>query len=42
MIAVAINTSSNVAGSFYENAFNYQRFQLRELRSIRGGRAIIS
>ena len=41
-IAVAMNTNSAVAGSFYENSFNYQQFHLRELRIIRGGRAIIS
>ena len=41
-IAVAMNTNSAVAGSFYENPFNYQQFHLRELRIIRGGRAIIS
>ena len=37
-----MNTNSAVAGSFYENSFNYQQFHLRELRIIRGGRAIIS
>ena len=41
-IAVAMNTKSPVARSFYENPFNYQQFHLRELRIIRGGRAIIS
>ena len=41
-IAVAMNTNSAVAGSFHENPFNYQQFHLRELRIIRGGRAIIS
>ena len=41
-IAVAMNTNSAVAGSFYENPFNYQQFHMRELRIIRGGRAIIS
>ena len=41
-IAVAMNTKSAVAGSFHENPFNYQQFHLRELRIIRGGRAIIS
>ena len=42
MIAVAMDTNSAVAGSFHENPFNYQQFHLRELRFIRGGRAIIS
>ena len=41
-IAVAMNTNLAVAGSFHENPFNYQQFHLRELRIIRGGRAIIS
>ena len=41
-IAVAMNTNLAVAESFYENPFNYQQFHLRELRIIRGGRAIIS
>ena len=41
-IAVAMNTNSAFAGSFHENFFNYQQFHLRELRVIRGGRAIIS
>ena len=41
-IAVAKNSNSAVAGSFLENPLNYQQFHLRELRSIRGGRAIIS
>ena len=36
-----MNTNSAVAGSFYENPFNYQHFHLRELRIIRGARAII-
>ena len=35
-IAVAMNTNSAVAGSFYDNSFNYQQFHLRELRIIRG------
>ena len=41
-LAVAMNTNSAVAGSFHENLFNYQQFHLRELRIIRGGRAIVS
>ena len=39
-IAVAMNTNSDVAGSFHENPFSYQQFHLRELRIIRGGWAI--
>ena len=41
-VAVAMNTNSAVAGSFYGNLFSYQQFHLRELRVIRGGRAIVS
>ena len=41
-IAVVMNTNLAVAGPFHENLFNYQQFHLRELRIIRGGRAIIS
>ena len=40
--AVAMNTNSAVAGSFHENPFSYQQFYLREVRIIRGGRAIVS
>ena len=38
-IAVVMNTSLAVAGSFHKNPFNYQQFHLRELRIIWGGRA---
>ena len=41
-IAVAKNTKSAVTGSFHENHFNDQQFHLRELKVIRGGRAIVS
>ena len=41
-ITIAMNTKSAVAGSFHKNLFNYQQFHLREIRIIRGGRAIIS
>ena len=41
-VAIPMNTSSAVAGSFLESLFNYRQFHLRELRIIRGGRAIIS
>ena len=37
-----MNENLPVAGSFHENPFNYQQFQLSELRTIRGGRATIS
>ena len=41
-ITVAMNTNLAVAGSFFENLFHYQQLHLKELRIIRGGRAIIS
>ena len=41
-VAVAINAKSAVAGSFHENFFSNQQFHSRELRLIRGGRAILS
>ena len=41
-VAVAVNTNSAVAGCFHENLFSYQQFHIRELRIIRGGRAIVS
>ena len=37
-----MNTNSAVSGSPNKNPFNYQQFQLRELRNIRAGRAIVS
>ena len=37
-----MKTNSSVAGSFHENPLSYQQFSLRELRIIRGGRAIVS
>ena len=42
IIAVATNTNSRVLGIFFLNSFKYQQFQLRELKNLRGGRAIIS
>ena len=41
-IAIAMNTNSAFTGHFQENPFHYQRFGLRELRIVRGGRAIVS
>ena len=40
-IALAMNKNSAVAGPFLESSFSYQQFRLRELRVVRGGRAII-
>ena len=41
-IAIAMNTNSAFTGHFQENPFHYQKFGLRELRVVRGGRAIVS
>ena len=41
-ISVAMITNSGAAGSFHKNLFNYQKFNLRELEVIRGGRAYFS
>ena len=37
-----MNINSAVAGYFLENPFSYQKFHLREVRIVRGGRAIVS
>ena len=41
-VAIAINTNSAFTGHFQEDPFHYQKFGLRELRIVRGGRAIVS
>ena len=41
-IAIAMNTNSAFTGQFQENPLHYQKFGLRELRIVRGGRAIVS
>ena len=41
-IAIAMNTNSAFTGHFQESPFHYQKFGLRELRIVRGGRAIVS
>ena len=41
-VAIAMNTNSAFTGHFQENPFHYQKFGLRELRNVRGGRAIVS
>ena len=41
-VAIAMNTNSPFMGHFQENPFHYQKFGLRELRIVRGGRAIVS
>ena len=40
-IAIAMNTNSSFTGSYPGNPFHYQKFDLRELRIIRGGRAVV-
>ena len=41
-VAVAMKTNSAVAESYFKNLFSYQLFHLRELRTTRAGRAIVS
>ena len=41
-IVIAANTTSAFTGRFQDNPFHYQNFVLRELRIVRGGRAIAS
>ena len=41
-VAIATNTNLALTGHFQENPFHYQKFGLRELRIVRGGRAIVS
>ena len=40
-IAIAMNTNSDVTGSFTENPFWYQQFDLRQIRTLRGGQSIV-
>ena len=40
-IAIAMNTNSAFTGSFTENPFWYQQFDLRQIRILRGGRPIV-
>ena len=37
-----MNTISAFTGNFQENPFHYRKFGLRELKIVRGGRAIVS
>ena len=41
-VTIAMNTNSAFTGHCQENPFRYQKFGLRELRIVRGGRAIVS
>ena len=40
-IAIAMNTNSAFTGSYTENPFWYQQFQLRQFRILRGGQSIV-
>ena len=40
-IAIAMNTNSAFTGSFNENPFWYQQFDLRQIRILRGGQPIV-
>ena len=40
-VAIAINTNSAFTGSFTENPFWYQQFDLRQIRILRGGQPIV-
>ena len=40
-VAIAMNTNSAFTGSFTENPFWYQKFDLRQLRILKGGQPIV-
>ena len=40
-IAIAMNTNSAFTGSYTENPFWYQQFDLRQIRILRGGQPIL-
>ena len=40
-IAIAMNTNSAFTGSFTENPFWYQQFDLKQIRILRGGQPIV-
>ena len=40
-IAIAMNTNSAITGSYTENPFWYQQFDLRQIRILRGGQPIV-
>ena len=40
-IAIAMNTNSAFTGSYIENPFWYQQFELRQVRILRGGQPIV-
>ena len=40
-VAIAMITNSAFTGSFTENPFWYQQFDLRQIRVLRGGQSIV-
>ena len=40
-LAIAMNSNSAFTGSFAENLFWYQQFNLRDIRMLRGGQSIV-
>ena len=40
-IAIALNTNSAFTGSYTENPFWYQQFDLRQIRTLRGGQLFV-
>ena len=40
-IAIAMNSNSDFTGSFAENPFWYQQFNLRDIRTLRGGQPFV-
>ena len=40
-VAIAKNTNSAFTGSFTENPFWYQQFDLRQIRKLRGGQPVV-
>ena len=40
-IAIAMNTNSAFTGSYFENPFWYQQFDLRQIRILRRGQSIV-
>ena len=40
-VAIAMNTNSAFTGSFTENPFWYQQFDLRQIRKLRGGQPVV-
>ena len=40
-IAIAMNTNMAFTGSYTENPFSYQQFDLRQIRILRGGQSIV-